>query len=1193
MGGWWRADGPARDLSPAVVAGGLAPKGRGGASAGAVTYVPLRVQSSFSMLESTIEVKGLGAQAAARGMPAVGLADRNNLFAAMAFSKECLKAGVQPVIGVLLPLMREAVAGAVARPGQMPVVDYLPLYAQDERGWRHLLALVSASHLEGEGTLSRLEGRTDGLIALTGGAEGALCRLLAEGQDGEARRLAERLAGLFAGRLYMEVSRSGEAVEQASEPALLAMAHGMGLPLVATAPARFLEPRGHDAHDVMLCIADGTYLAATDRRRSNPMHWLAGAAEMAERFADLPEALAMTGHVAQRTAFAVSRRDPVLPKLVPDPEAEKAELKRLAEAGLEARLAASRGLDPGPYRERLAFELRIIGDMGFAGYFLIVADFIDWAKGQGIPVGPGRGSGAGSAVAWALRITDLDPLALGLLFERFLNPERRSMPDFDIDFCETRREEVIRYVAARYGRDQVAQIITFGTLKARAAVKDVGRVMQLPFGQMNRLADLIPNVPADPWDLDRALAGVPELKAEMEADPRVARVIEVARALEGRPRHASTHAAGVVIGDRPLVELVPLYRDPRSDMPVTQFDLKSAEDAGLVKFDFLGLKTLSVLARAKALLADEGVAVDYDALTLDDPAVYALLTRGDTVGVFQFESEGMRRALALVKPTVFEDIIALGALYRPGPMDNIPSFAARKWGREQPDYLHPMLEPILKPTYGVIIYQEQVMQIAQVLAGYSLGEADLLRRAMGKKIQAEMDAQAARFVEGAMANGVPRERAEFIFRLVDKFAGYGFNKSHAAAYALVAYQTAWLKAHHPAAFFAASMAYDIDQTDKLAPFVDDMRRLGVRLLPPCVNRSGADFLVEPEPDGKPAVRHALGALKGVGTAAMDSLVAEREAGGPFRSLDDLVGRLHPRALNRRQVEALAAAGAFDALGVERARAYAGAEHLMAAIQRAADMRATGQGGLFGGDCAAEPVALPAATPWRAGERLAREREAFGFFFSGHPVEAHRAALDALGVVPAAEVLARRAPAGTRTSVRLAGLAEECRWRTPQGAGPDRRYMLADFSDAGGKWGASLFQKEAQDAVREALARGEPLLMEVEAQWRDGDDAPRLAIQSATLLAGAAQGLRTRLTVQLQPGRAGEGAAALTAWLAQGRRGGRAMVVVHVPLDGGGEAVVRLGRDFLLPPDAEAEAGALPGVAAARLEVPARSLRLVA
>ena len=876
-------------------------------------FVHLRVQSAYSMLEGAMTPKAIADACKAMKLPAVALADRNNLFGAMEFSGDCRDAGVQPIIGSLVAVERPG----ARTPGGRLTTDWLVLLAQDKTGYDNLIALISDAHLgtdaadEPHLTLAALAGRTAGLIALTAGAEGALARLLAAGQDATA--YAHTLADLFPGRLYIELSRSGDAVEDRAEAGLIALAHHRGLPLVATNPVRFADASVHAAHDVMLCIADGAYVETAERRRSNPEHWLKPAAMMLERFADLPEACANTLVVAQRCAYKAPTREPILPSLAGDPAAEAATLADLAADGLAARLAAVPVADDGPYRDRLSFELGVIAKMGFPGYFLIVADFIRWAKAEGIPVGPGRGSGAGSVVAWALTITDLDPLLHGLLFERFLNPERVSMPDFDIDFCETRRGEVIRYVQSRYGRGQVAQIITFGKLKARAVLKDVGRVLQMPYGQIDRIAKLIPNHPTDPWTLARAINGVSELVAERDRDPKVAHLLEIALKLEGLPRHASTHAAGVVIGDRPLSQLVPMYRDPRSDMPVTQFDMKWVEKAGLVKFDFLGLKTLSVLQRAKELLANRGVTLDLATLPLDDAETYRLIARGDTVGVFQFESEGMRRALTQVRPDCFADIIALGALYRPGPMENIPSFGRRKNGDETPDYLYPSLEGVLKETYGVIIYQEQVMQIAQILAGYSLGEADLLRRAMGKKIKAEMDAQKVRFASGAAANGVDKRQAAAIFDLVAKFAGYGFNKSHAAAYALVSYHTAWLKTHHPVEFYAASMAFDITNTDRLAIFVDDMRRMGVRCLPPCLNASGADFTVEDSPQGEGAVRFALAALKSVGEKAMAGIVDERR-NGRFTGLADR------RESDRPEVAQQAPArGARRGGGVRRAR----------------------------------------------------------------------------------------------------------------------------------------------------------------------------------------------------------------------------------------------------------------------------------
>ena len=858
-------------------------------------FVPLRVFSSYTMLEGAIEPKAIAKAARERGFPAIAVADRNGLYGVMAFGEACKAAGVQPIVGTLL---------SVARPGQR-LVNGAPLIdAQDDAGYDNLCALVSAAHLgrpveqDPHVLLTDIAGRTDGLICLTGGGEGALARLLAGEQKSAAEDYVEQLEALFGGRLYIELSRRGDATEIAAEDALIEMAYARALPIVATNPANFVEPNFHPAHDAMLCIAQSAYVESEDRRVSSPEAWLKPAEAMEDAFSDLSEAIRNTLVVAQRCAFMAPKRKPILPSLAGDREGEAAQLKADAHAGLAARLAHYPDLtveDREAYVTRLDFEVDVITQMGFPGYFLIVADFIKWAKAHDIPVGPGRGSGAGSVVAWALTITDLDPLKLGLLFERFLNPERVSMPDFDIDFCETRRGEVIRYVQEKYGRDTVAQIITFGKLKARAVLKDTGRVLQMSYGQVDRLAKLVPNHPTDPWTLERALNGVAELMTEYKQDDGVRRLFDMARQLEGLPRHSSTHAAGVVIGDRPLDQLVPLYRDPRSDMPVTQFDMKYVETAGLVKFDFLGLKTLSVLKEARRLLALRGVDVDLDALAWDDEEVYALLQRGETVGVFQLESEGMRRTLSAVKPTNFGDIIALVALYRPGPMDNIPLFGARKNGREAIAYPHPLLEGILAETYGIFVYQEQVMQAAQILAGYSLGGADLLRRAMGKKVQAEMDAQRETFVKGCGEhNQIAPKAANELFDLIDKFAGYGFNKSHAAAYALLTYQTAWLKAHHRAEFYAASMSFDVALTDKLAMFVEDMRRGGVECIAPDINVSQPHFTVSGG-----AVRYALGALKGVGEKVMELLVEERERGGPFRSLEDFAARINPRLLNRR------------------------------------------------------------------------------------------------------------------------------------------------------------------------------------------------------------------------------------------------------------------------------------------------------
>jgi DNA polymerase-3 subunit alpha len=894
-------------------------------------------------------------------------------------------------------------------------------------------------------------------------------------------------------------------------------------------------------------------------------------------FADLPEAIANTLVIAQRCAVLAPSRKPILPRLSEGGEDEM--LRREATAGLEARLDVL-GLaeaDRAAHRERLAFELDVIGGMGFAGYFLIVADFIKWAKGQGIPVGPGRGSGAGSVVAWALTITDLDPLEHGLLFERFLNPDRVSMPDFDIDFCETRRGEVIDYVQQRYGAGQVAQIITFGKMKARAVLKDVGRVLQMPYGQTDRLAKLVPNLPADPWTLERALGigadkdGVPyrgdaAFIAEVERDPKVKRLVDIALQLEGLPRHSSTHAAGVVIGDRPLSQLVPLYRDPRSDMPVTMFEMKASEKAGLVKFDFLGLKTLSVLDRAAAMLREQGVEVDWATLPTDDPAVYKLIADADTVGVFQFESDGMRRALTQVGPTCFADIVALGALFRPGPMENIPSFAARKAGRETVELLHASMEPILRETYGIIVYQEQVMSLARELAGYSLGEADLLRRAMGKKIHDEMVAQKARFTEGAGRNGIDAATADAIFELILKFANYGFNKSHAAAYALVSYHTAWLKTHHPPEFYAASMIYDLDNSDRLAAFVDDARRKGVEMRPPCVNRSAADFTVEDD-----AVRYALAGLKGVGRKAMEGLVALREAGGPFRDVADFAHRLDPKMMNRRQLESLIGGGALDCLVAggagNRAGLFALAEAILASAQSATAERESAQVALFGeatgvADAGALALMVPKLA-WSTAEQMGREKDAFGFYFSGHPVDAFAAALAANRVLSHGEVLALEAPAaGARRSEMMAGLLEERRWLTSK---TGKRYMMLNFSDRSGQYSATCFSEDVQAFIEALPSPPPPLLLGMEVQWKEGEDVPRLGVRTVQPLADVARRTRGRLVVRLaHPVEVATLQSVLDGFAARGRGELVAEVVT-----GAGLARLVLGRNFLIDADFEA------------------------
>ncbi|MGF7146593.1 DNA polymerase-3 subunit alpha [Sphingomonas zeicaulis] len=1136
-------------------------------------FVPLRIFSAFTMLEGAIDPKAIAKQARKLGFPAAAITDRNGLYGAMAFSDGCSASGVQPVIGTML---------CVARPdhpdGAAPAYDWLALYAQDEQGYDNLCRLVSAAHLDrpveeqAHVRFEALEGHTDGLIALTAGGEGGLTRLFADYQHDRAFAYCDRLQKLFPDRLYIEIARRLDEVEGQAEPELIALAYARDLPLVATNPCCFAEADFHPAHDAMLCIADSAYVDATERRKSSPDAWMKPYKDMRLLFEDLPEALANTLVVAQRCAVAAPKRKPILPSLAGDREGEALKLREDAHAGLMRRLERAGIADDAAVRsyvERLEFELGIIIQMGFPGYFLIVADFIKWAKDHDIPVGPGRGSGAGSVVAWALTITDLDPLKLGLLFERFLNPERVSMPDFDIDFCETRREEVIRYVQAKYGRDHVAQIITFGRLKARAVLKDTGRVLQMSYGQVDRLAKLVPNHPTDPWTLDRALNGVSELAAEYK-EPEVKRLFDLAMKLEGLPRHSSTHAAGVVIGDRPLDQLVPLYRDPRSDMPVTQFDMKYVEGAGLVKFDFLGLKTLSVLQKAVSLLAKRGIRVDLEGLEWDDEGVYALLQKGDTVGVFQLESEGMRRTLAAVRPTNFGDIIALVSLYRPGPMDNIPMFGARKNGREQIEYPHPLLEGILSETYGIFVYQEQVMQAAQILAGYSLGDADLLRRAMGKKIKAEMDAQRQRFVDGCAKQDIAAAKANELFDLIDKFAGYGFNKSHAAAYALLAYQTAWLKAHYPHEFYAASMCFDMAQTDKLNIFVDDMRRMNVPCLPPCINSSEAEFTVQPHGEDF-AVRYALGALKGVGERAMEALVDQRDKTGAYKSIDDFAARVDPGVLNRRQLESLAGGGAFDAICPDRAGMHAVCETVLAIASSAHAQRTSGQGGLFGGDAAVAKIKMPRNAHWTLAERMAKEKDSFGFYFSAHPVDRYSHVARAHGAQSFAQLASIIAPAeACRTGAIMSGLVEDARWRT---SARGRRYLLATMSDESGQFMASCFEEEVAKQIEEAARNGGCALLTVELDRRPGEDTPRVAVRRIQPFETLANNARLTLTVAVS-----DPAAPLAlATMLEGQRGGRGEIIVRTMMADGQEARLRLGRDYLLDAELAARIERLDGI----------------
>jgi DNA polymerase-3 subunit alpha len=1068
------------------------------------SFIHLHVHSAYSLAEGAIRIKDLVKRCKYNNMPAVAVTDTNNLFGALEFAMAAVEEGVQPIIG-----------------SQITMEDgcQIILLVQSHKGYLNLCKLVSDTFMNGEGgkdfraAYAALPEIADGLICLSGGSAGVL----------DETRL-KMLHEIFGDRFYIELQRHDMPAEHATEESLIDFAYRENIPLVATNDCYFADPSMYEAHDALLCIAEGRYVTEENRRKVTEHHFFKSAEDMEKMFADIPEAIANTVAIAKRCHFLLKPVKPILPPFKSESGRDEVEeLRAQAREGLQWRLenyvfcnplprgegygaSATPGEGPHPaslqsatlsqrereekskpYYERLDFELDVIIKMGFPGYFLIVSDFIKWAKDRGIPVGPGRGSGAGSVVAWALKITDLDPLHFNLLFERFLNPERVSMPDFDVDFCQDRRDEVISYVQERYGRDRVAQIITFGKLQARNTVRDVGRVLQIPYGQVDRLAKMIPNNPANPVTLQEALDGDADLRAERDKDDTNRKLIDIALQLEGLYRHASTHAAGVVIADRPLYQLCPVYRDPRSDMPVTQFNMKYVEQAGLVKFDFLGLKTLTVIQKSLELVEQvHGEKIDILQIPLDDAKAYEAISRGESTGVFQLESTGMKDTLRRMKPDRLEDIIALVSLYRPGPMDNIPKYVSVKDGHEEADYLHPKLRPMLEETYGIMVYQEQVMQAAQILSGYTLGGADLLRRAMGKKIKSEMDAQQEMFVKGAAEHsGVSREQAVAIFQQIEKFAGYGFNKSHAAAYALIAYQTAWLKANYPVEFMAASMTLDYGNTDKLAVFKQECDRMGIAIFPPDINKSEVMFAVEklPFPEGRgldSAIRYALAALKGVGHGAMEKVVQERK-NGQYQSLADFINRLDSRVLNKRQFEMLAAAGAFDTVYPKRAQLYENIETLLRHAQAQAEERESGQVSLFGDSQKSDSLPPLKETPeWDGLERLRYEFEAVGFYLSAHPLDSKMEQLERMKIVPFAR-LAHDLENQPSSRVQMAGILLKKTEKVSAKSG--NKFAFLQMSDATGVYEVMLFS-ETLSKARPHLEAGNALLLTCDADTKD-------------------------------------------------------------------------------------------------------------
>ena len=1171
-------------------------------------FVHLHLHTEYSLVDSVVRIEsevadgrvlreGLIDATARLGMPAVALTDQANLFALVKFYKTAQAKGVKPLIGV----------DALVRDDDKAEPHRIVLLCQDHRGYMNLTRLVTRGYLEGQGrhgpTLARawFDAETcRGLIALSGGRDGDVGRALLAGREAEARTLLEVWLRLFGDRYYLELQRTGRAGEEDCIDGSLQLAVRHGVPVVATNDVRFLQASDFEAHEARVCIHDGVLLADASRpHRYSEQQYLRSPAEMAQVFHDLPEALENSVEIARRLNLEIKLGRPSLPAYpVPAGQTTEDHLREESNAGLERRWPVLEQAPGAPvvredYDRRLAIELDVICQMGFAGYFLIVADFIRWARGNGVPVGPGRGSGAGSLVAYALGITDLDPLRYDLLFERFLNPERVSMPDFDVDFCMEGRDRVIDYVAGRYGRDRVSQIITYGTMAAKAVVRDVARVQGLSYGFADSIAKLIPFELG--ITLDDALEKEEELRKRYRNDEEVREVIDMARSLEGLVRNAGMHAGGVVIAPSVLTDFAPLYCDENGASVVTQFDKDDVEAAGLVKFDFLGLRTLTIIDWAVRTI-DAGRAaaneppLDVAALPMDDGPTYALLKRCETTAVFQLESRGMKDLIKRLQPDTFEDIVALVALYRPGPLQSgmVDDFIDRKHGRtgDRIDYLHPDLEPVLHPTYGVILYQEQVMQIAQVLAGYTLGGADLLRRAMGKKKAEEMAQQRSIFVDGATGRGVAEHVAAHIFDLMEKFAGYGFNKSHSAAYAVLSYQTAWLKAHYPAAFMAAVLSSDMDKTDKVVTLIDECNRMGLEVEPPDVGASQYMFTVS----GPKSIRYGLGAIKGVGQAAVESLIRERETNGAFHDLRDLCRRLDVNRVNRRTLEALIRSGACDCLGGMRNRATL--MHQLPAAMQAADQSSraqeAGQTDLFGlftaapstpggadggGAGEADAAAMHETLPeWSEAVRLAGERETLGLYLTGHPIAEYERELRPLVSGRIADVGGAKpvgagedkgnAWRGPGRAVTVAGLVLEIRKR-----GGRTSFILDDRS---GRLEVAMFDDVFQQ-FRALVTRDAVLVVEGALRWDAFIDNWRLQAKKIMDVDQAREQYARNLVLRWPAATGGKGdAGKLITAIENALRpsqGGRCNVAVRYAT-GGAAAILQFGEQWKVRPSRE-------------------------
>lgn len=1087
-------------------------------------FVHLRVHTAYSLSEGAMLVPKLIHKLHDQGVPAIAVTDTANMFGGKAFSKYASDEGVKPILGCQFYLRNPDADDVLKAKGRIIEPDKIVLLVMNENGYQNIMKLMKRSYLDnpkqGEKAqlkMSDLEELNGGLIALTAGVEGQIGRLLLENRKAEAEEVVVKLREIFADRLYMEISRIGLETEQKTEDDFINFAYKYNIPLVATNEAFFFDADMYEAHDALICIAAGEYVANDDRKKYSPNNRLRSAEEMVELFKDLPEAVQSTVNIAARCNYLSQKVDPLLPIFeCPEGKTQDEFITEQAYKGLKQRMEAqvyndSQTLEERAeidkrYYERLDYELSVIKKMGFPGYFLIVSDFIQWSKAHGVPVGPGRGSGAGSIVAWSLKITDLDPLKLDLLFERFLNPERVNMPDFDVDFCQENRYKTIEYVQKKYGFDHVAQIITYGKLQAKNVIRDVARVLQMPYAQADRISKMIPpGVQGKNPTLQESLDQVAELEQMRQEDPQINKLFDIGMKLEGLYRQSGMHAAGVVIGDRPLDQLVPLYKDPKADMPVTQYDMKFVEETGLIKFDFLGLKTLTVIKKAVDWVKKvHKIDLDIDNIPLDDKLTYEMLQRGDTSAVFQFESPGMKDVHKQIKPDRFEDLIAIVSLYRPGPMDNIPTYIKRKHGEEEITYLHPDLAPILDETYGIMVYQEQVMKIAQALGGYTMGGADKLRKVMGKKMRDEIPKQRKMFTEGAVAKGIDEGTATKIFDQMEKFASYGFNKSHAAAYSLVSYQTAYLKAHYPVEFMCAVMSLDMTNVDKLLLYKEECKKMGFKVLPPDINKSDADFDVE---DGN--IRYALAAIKSVGAANMEAIAAERHAHGPYKDVSDFIHRIDAKQINRRQLEQLIKAGAFDCLDKNRGKLFANIETIVQHISAATELKTSSQSSLFGDQELQAKVKLAEKPDWPELEKLKLEAEAIGFYLSAHPLDSYSRGMERLGVKKCNEVF-QGIRTGDTIRAKLAGCVNSFQKRISKNG---NKYAFLEISDGSSNFEGLLFS-EGLTRFEETIKSGLPLLVSVTIDKQNEEGNPRVMINSVETLDKAIADVANGLEISL-------------------------------------------------------------------------------